>query len=247
MSGFCFKVENTVKCGLKADLKPSDEEIDDFLLGSGIDYSKVLGFYRSSKEDGFFVKFDDGDDIDLHQFTKLLNGSDGIRVNGDLHKVISSIFGEIITNFQIHNLPFEISDAIVREELQRYGTVQEISWHKFLSKRGIEIFNGVRNVQMQLQMPIPTRLNIMDVDARITHKYQDRICDECMAITHGNNECIRKMDEIVPQVIISNATRPSSESSTSNVLLERRRSSQLKHANRVFMVGDIIKYVAVKI
>lgn len=246
MNGFCFKVENTVKVALKTDIKPSDEEIDDFLAGSGIDYSKVMGFYRSSKEDGFFIKFDDGD-IDLHQFTKLLNGSNGIRVNNDLHKVISSIIGEIITNFQVHNLPFEISDEIVREELQRYGTVQEISWHKFLSKRGIEIFNGVRNVQMQLQMPVPTRLNIMDVDARITHKYQDRICDQCMSITHGNNECIRKMDEIVPQVIISNATRQNSESSSHHALLERRRSSQLKSENRVFMVGDIIKYVAVKI
>lgn len=244
MSGFCFKVENTVKAELKTKLKPSDDEIDDFLSGSGLDLTKVMGFYRSSKEDGFFIKFDEGN-ADLHQYTKLLNSSNGIKINGQTHKVITSIIGEIITNFQIHNLPFEISDDILREELQNYGTVQEIIWQKHKSRRGHEIFNGVRNVHMQLQRPVPTTLNVMDIDARITHKYQDRICDQCMAITHGNNECIAKMDEIVPQVIISNATRQNSESG-SNVLLERRRSS-VKHENRVFMVGDIIKYVAVKI
>lgn len=241
MSGFCFKVENTVKAEIKTTLKPSDDEIDDFLYGSGLDYSKVMGFYRSSKEDGFFIKFCEGND-DLHQFTKLLNSSSGIQINGQTHKVITSIIGEIFTNFQINNLPFEISDDILRDELQKYGTVQDIVWQKHKSKRGIEIFNGVRSVQMQLQTPVPTTLNVMDIDARITHKYQDRICDQCMAITHGNNECISKMDEIVPQVIISNATRQNSESSS---IFDKRRGS-VKPENRVFMVGDIIKYVAVK-
>lgn len=242
MSGFCFKVENTVKAELKSNLKPSDDEIDDFLTGSGLDLTKVMGFYRSSKDDIFFIKFRDTND-NLHQFTKLLNSSKGININGEIHKVITSIIGEIITNFQIHNLPFEISDDIVREELQRYGTVQEINWQMFKSKRGIEIFNGVRNVRMQLQTPVPTTLNIMDVDARITHKYQDKICDQCMAITHGNNECISsKMDEIIPQVIVSNATRQNSESSS--YISDKKRGSV---GNRVFMVGDIIKYVAIKI
>lgn len=243
MSGFCFKVENTVKAELKTNLKPSDDEIDDFLTGSGLDLTKVMGFYQSSKEDGFFLKFCEGNG-DLHQFTKLLNSSKGINIKGQNHKVITSIIGEIITCFQIHNLPFEISDDILREELHKYGTVQEIIWQKHKSKKGHEMFNGVRSVRMQLQTPVPTTLNVMDIDARITHKYQDRICDQCMAITHGNNECISKMDEMVPQVIISNATRQNSESGSH--IFDKRRGS-VRPENRVFMVGDIIKYVAVKI
>lgn len=186
MNKFGFKLENTIKVEILADERPRSGDIERFLEDSGVDVSKIVGFYDSSEDNSFFVKFIEGSDMvdsvqKMHSVT--------MRVNGLLCEVKSLLMEHFETTLVLRNLPFEVSDEIMVKYLEKYGTVRNVTWQKTKLKSGHEIYNGIRTIQMQISKIVPPYIYVMGVRVNATFKYQRDMCYSCMSIQHHRNAC----------------------------------------------------------
>lgn len=182
----CFTLENTVIVYVKSARRPSDWEITNFFIRSGIEPETVVGFYRKADENAFFVKFIE--DADVGECMHRLQRYNGLRINGCLVDVECSVVGDCITEVQIHNLPFEVPDHVVREKFEKYGQVDEIYWQK-VEVNGFDVFNGVRIIRMHLCKVIPTFVHIHGVKARVHYRPHKHVPSTIACSSHRHHAC----------------------------------------------------------
>lgn len=200
MNKFGFKLEDTIKVEVMADSKPRNSDMEQFLKKADLDLSKIIGFYGSSEESSFFVKFCKGNNM-ADSIQKMR--STPMRVDGLLCKFKLILMEHFDTTIVLKNLPFEVSDEDMVKYIEKYGTVKNIMWQKTKLKSGHEIYNGIRTIQMQLSKIIPPYIYVMGVRVNATFKYQRDMCYSCMSIQHHRNACSSRKSGVNDSVTIS--------------------------------------------
>lgn len=187
MNNFGFKIENTVKVEILADIKANDCEIEQFFMEADLDFNGIIGFYGSSNENAFYVKFTD--DTNMAESVTKLDSMSTITIKGKKCglKVVLMEFFE--TTVSVRNLPFEVSNEILCRSFEKYGKINNISWEKIKSKAGNEIFNGVRKIQIHLTKVPPPYIYVMGIKVNVTFRFQRDMCYSCMSIEHHRDAC----------------------------------------------------------
>ena len=95
------------------------------------------------------------------------------------------------TYVTVRNVPFEMSDFLLKDIFSRYGTVSYVKKNTREHGRYKGIYNGVRTVSMKVDRPIPSFLYIdcARVYIYVYYKGQTKTCKLCGEETHFANEC----------------------------------------------------------
>ena len=80
---------------------------------------------------------------------------------------------------RVMRLPIEIPHADVISSLTPYGKVNECLYEKWTNYDGKGVFNGIRNVKIELKKNIPSYMTIMGVEALILYDGQPKTCRKC--------------------------------------------------------------------
>lgn len=92
------------------------------------------------------------------------------------------------TPVKVHDLPPNMPNHLIAEQLQQYGKVTSIHdevWRDFFP--GIP--NGVRVVRIKLEKPIPSFLKIDGLLAYIVYPNQKKTCRHCSRKLHPGQKC----------------------------------------------------------
>ena len=95
------------------------------------------------------------------------------------------------TYVTVRNVPFEMSDFLLKDIFSRYGTVSYVKKNTRDHGRYKGIYNGVRTVSMKVDRPIPSYLYLecARVYIYVYYKGQTKTCRLCGEETHFANEC----------------------------------------------------------
>lgn len=86
----------------------------------------------------------------------------------------------------LEHLPLQVTDDVLREALNSYGTVHGV---RFQKHPGSDTLTGTRLVKMSLSSHIPTKFRFLRYSCRVLYRGQPRPCPICHADGHRAYAC----------------------------------------------------------
>ena len=99
------------------------------------------------------------------------------------------IAGLGLRRVRIANLPPELPDRILRETISKYGTVKGISEESWSKAYRYPVSNGIRIVELNLNLHKPSHMVIAGIRVLISYEGQPLTCYSCNGAGHQYNEC----------------------------------------------------------
>lgn len=90
---------------------------------------------------------------------------------------------------RIFRLPFEMTEREVSAALAPYGTVEAVTMEKWTNYELKGVYNGIRNVKINLRKHVPSYLSIQGVESLILYDGQPKTCRKCHEEGHLYIEC----------------------------------------------------------
>lgn len=238
MDSFSFMLVSTVKVKYSSLERPKDSEIVHFMEESGIDAKEIIGFFRTNNESAFYIKFIDN--ACVRKSVERLKSTKYICIGERTYSTETSIVDSFTVVVQLHNLPYEISDDIVRQRLSKYEKVLDITWEEVKMNNGHNIFNGVRLVKMELSNTIPPFIYILDIKIRTYYKNQQYMCYKCNSFEHHRESCDKVTRKSMSMQSTSTIKDPDiqqelcsiSADSNSNCVQKKNRKRRRRNKNK---------------
>ena len=108
------------------------------------------------------------------------------------------IAGLGLRRVRIANLPPELPDRILRETISKYGTVKGISEESWSKAYRYPVSNGIRIVELNLNLHKPSHMVIAGIRVLISYEGQPLTCYSCNGAGHQYNECPPKDENWPP-------------------------------------------------
>ncbi len=128
----------------------------------------------------------------LDEYSELLKVRDRkLRCeDGSERTVRATLSDQQVTTVRIRNLPLEVSDDKVREDLEEYGYVFEMKEEVYgASHPFARLKTGVRIVFMEIYVPIPNFIEIAGCQVYAEYFGQPRTCSICASTKHMRAKC----------------------------------------------------------
>ena len=102
---------------------------------------------------------------------------------------IASMYPGSATVVNVLHVPHELNDNVVRYVLARYGKVLSGRFKTY--EKYPDLFNGIRQYQMELTADIPSSLRLGGRNCWIRYYGQPRTCMKCGSTGHEAKECAK--------------------------------------------------------
>lgn len=122
------------------------------------------------------------------------------------------------TTVRVFDLPPEIPNEVLRQHLERYGTVYEVRKEQWGTAYKIPVNTGVRAAKMALKTSIPNTIMVVGYRLTVSYAGQVKTCYVCGQSSHVKEQCPNRKS-ILP---ISQNLRRGSTASSSNPVVQGR-------------------------
>lgn len=166
--------------------KPKPARIDQFVDEKvQLDWSRVKGLQLNNIMSYVFVKMD-----------SLEAAEDLVEQNHKKHTMeykgkqyeIPFFVADGAVDVKLHDLPFDMSNLTIAEQMSQYGEVLSIkndSWKTLF--KGFP--NGVRIIRMRIAKPVPSYVMVAGEMTLVTHRNQIPTCRHCGRRVHYTMKC----------------------------------------------------------
>lgn len=186
------EIKNTVRFAFPPDsARPSYEEIAKFVKALDISTIEMDTLYRRAETHSVYLKFKT-----QKAFKQAMeNNAHPLRfeyANGTTVVVQAS---DAEGNFQyvrVCELPPELPDKEISLVLGKYGEVKRVIREKFPAGLGLDIYNGVRGVYMNVKSEIPPVLYFLNWRGNIFYFGNKEKCFICAEKGHQMSACPKK-------------------------------------------------------
>jgi hypothetical protein len=152
--------------------------------------------------------------------------------NCEISKVHIEQAGMGIRNARIANLPPEVSDSVITNELTKYGEIKDITEEKWSRIYRYPVSNGIKLVTMNLRGHIPSYISIGNTKVMMSYEGQPVTCYGCNSVGHQFIDC--------PQRKYSGQrTQPTGTITRSDVVQQNTHASREEPANGINTQGNV--------
>ena len=116
---------------------------------------------------------------------------------GELSQVHISIAGMGIRKVRIANVPPEVPDRTIRDNLAKYGEVKDIEEELWTKAYRYKVSNGIRIVEMNLKLHLPSHMIMAGHRVPVSYDGQPSTCYACNESGHQYQDC-KNGKRIVP-------------------------------------------------
>ena len=103
---------------------------------------------------------------------------------GELSQVHISIAGMGIRKVRIANVPPEVPDRTIRDNLAKYGEVKDIEEELWTKAYRYKVSNGIRIVEMNLKLHLPSHMVMAGNRVLVSYDGQPSTCYACNESGH---------------------------------------------------------------
>jgi hypothetical protein len=125
---------------------------------------------------------------------------------GKLSQVNISIAGMGIRKVRKANLPPEVPDRTIRDNLAKYGEVKDIIEELWTKAYRYKVSNGIRIVEMNLKLHLPSYMIMAGHWVLVSYDGQPSTCYACNESGHQYQDCPNRKLTVPPEKIPSNST-----------------------------------------
>lgn len=186
--------KNTMKCQFdRLAPRPSAADVHEWLTTKlQITVDQVDTLQLDGYQHAVFIKF-----ISQSVLEKFLRKFEGQTVmqlfTGQSVNVAISAAGVECTYVRIFNLPPEVSNDAIGAAFAQYGKVKDIKDEHWSKLYKCNVKNGIRAVEVQLKMQIPSVIRIAGFRVQIVYDGQQKTCTICNSNLHMRNECNQRL------------------------------------------------------
>jgi len=166
-----------------------------------------------------FIKFTNG--VRMHRLLQDTAGTQEIKHDtGELSQVHISIAGMGFQQVRIDNLPPEVPDRTIRDNLAKYGEVKDIKEELWTKAFGYKVSNGIQIVEMNLKLHLPSHMIIAGHRVLVSYDGQPSTCYACNESGHQYQDCPNRKRRVPPEKI-------SCTSTWADVVMQNTRNTRL--------------------
>lgn len=179
--------KNTVKCQFdEGNEKPTDLEMIRFAIKENLRAEDVESMNIDKGERAIFIKFKTREQCDAF----LVKSERRVFVydSGMMTKIAIQEATDV-KYVRVFNLPMEIDDNDIAQELQEYGTIKKVVKEKYSESTGFPVCSTVRGVHIELKKEIPNIITVRRWRARVHYHGQKMKCYFCLSENHKQEQC----------------------------------------------------------
>lgn len=166
--------------------KPKPARIDEFVAEKvQLDWSRVKGLQLNNIMSYVFVKMDSLEAAE--DLVEQNNLKHSMEYKGNQY-AIPFFVADGAVDVKLHDLPFDMSNITIAEQMSQYGEVLSIkndTWKTLF--KGLP--NGVRILRMRIAKSIPSYVLVAGEMSLVTHKNQIPTCRHCGRRVHYTMKC----------------------------------------------------------
>ena len=213
--------------------RPRTYDIHEWLATNlGIHPDTVIGLQLDNMRNSVFVKFVLQEQLDsvLRRTGNEVTYSDA---SGDI-KVLVRDCGDNTKKVRVVNLPFEVPNETIYNELSQYGTIKSVIEEEWSGDQfKFKVKTGVRIVNMVVKRNIPSFVIFKNFKGQVFYEGQKKTCNYCNSDGHLLAECSKRatvqrrvLRPPVLNVDVTDLTMTKLESSTSELNNEKEHPSR---------------------
>lgn len=173
-------------------MQPSALEIHDWISKViGISDDSIHTMQLDADQYCVFVKLFDPVMLDKI-IAKFGRSVDFVHRDGTQSKVSIRRADANYINVRVLNLPIEIDNVKIKDVLSKYGEVRDIVNEKWSKQFKLQCFNGVRAVEMDVKVNIPSYVTVEGYKAHVIYTGQTPTCHICNESGHFRQDCPRR-------------------------------------------------------
>ena len=191
--------ENSIRIQFqRSDPRPDMYELYTFLVDTlGVSTDAIGGLQLDNPSYSFLVKFDL-----QYRFERILSsfesGASFKYKSGRCVQVKVSDASLVSKSVKVVGLPFELPDTIIKNFLENFGSVKQITRDTWQDQYFGSIENGTRTALMHLKKAIPSKIVIEGSTGFINYSGQERTCHYCHEVGHFVIDCPKKVKSSSP-------------------------------------------------
>jgi hypothetical protein len=125
---------------------------------------------------------------------------------GEFSQVHISKGGMGIRKVRIANLPPEVPDRTIRDNLAKHGEVNDIKEELWTKAYRYKVSNGIRIVEMNLKLHLPSHMIMAGHRILVSYDGQPSTCYACNESGHQYQDCPNRKRIVPPENIPSTST-----------------------------------------